>query len=45
MRSKEEANDYRYFPDPDLLPIIISSEHNDKIKSEMPELPDIKKGL
>ena len=43
MRSKEEANDYRYFPDPDLLPIIISSEHIDKIKSEMPELPDIKK--
>ncbi len=43
MRSKEEANDYRYFPDPDLLPIIISSEHINKIKSEMPELPDIKK--
>lgn len=39
MRSKEEAHDYRYFPDPDLLPLIIKDEEIDKIKQEMPELP------
>lgn len=43
MRSKEEANDYRYFPDPDLLPVEISSEQINKIKSSLPELPDAKK--
>jgi len=43
MRSKEEANDYRYFPDPDLLPIEISQEKIDKIKLTLPELPDNKK--
>ena len=43
MRSKEEANDYRYFPDPDLLPIEISSERINQIKSSLPELPDAKK--
>jgi aspartyl-tRNA(Asn)/glutamyl-tRNA(Gln) amidotransferase subunit B len=43
MRSKEDANDYRYFPDPDLLPIIISDEFLAKIKSELPELPEAKK--
>jgi aspartyl-tRNA(Asn)/glutamyl-tRNA(Gln) amidotransferase subunit B len=41
MRSKEEANDYRYFPDPDLAPIHISDEWLTQIKSEMPELPAI----
>ena len=41
MRSKEEANDYRYFPDPDLLPILITDETKKKIKEEIPELPDI----
>jgi aspartyl-tRNA(Asn)/glutamyl-tRNA(Gln) amidotransferase subunit B len=39
MRSKEEANDYRYFPDPDLLPLVISQEKINKIKSKMYELP------
>ncbi len=43
MRSKEEANDYRYFPDPDLLPVEISDEMLEKIKSELPELPQEKK--
>ncbi len=39
MRSKEFANDYRYFPEPDLLPVIISDEEIQKIKDEFPELP------
>ncbi len=39
MRSKEDANDYRYFPDPDLLPLVISEEWIAKEKSEMTELP------
>ncbi len=39
MRTKEEANDYRYFPDPDLLPIHIKKETVDKIREQMPELP------
>tara|TARA_B100001093_G_scaffold473738_1_gene497887 strand:- start:177 stop:1013 length:837 start_codon:yes stop_codon:yes gene_type:complete len=43
MRSKEEANDYRYFPDPDLLPVSISSELIDDIKTNMPELPKVKR--
>jgi len=43
MRSKEEANDYRYFPDPDLLPVHISEEFKAKIKAELPELPQAKK--
>ena len=43
MRSKEEANDYRYFPDPDLLPIEISQDKINEIKSTLPELPHAKK--
>lgn len=43
MRSKEEANDYRYFPDPDLLPVHISDDFKAKIKAELPELPKAKK--
>lgn len=43
MRGKEEANDYRYFPDPDLVPIIISQEYIEEIRQNMPELPDVKK--
>ncbi len=42
MRSKEEANDYRYFPDPDLLPVVIEEQLKAQIKSELPELPDAK---
>ncbi len=42
MRSKEEANDYRYFPDPDLLPVIIEPTELEKIKNQLPELPDEK---
>jgi aspartyl-tRNA(Asn)/glutamyl-tRNA(Gln) amidotransferase subunit B len=42
MRSKEEANDYRYFPDPDLLPVIVSDEFVTEIKATLPELPDAK---
>lgn len=40
MRSKEQAADYRYFPDPDLLPLIVDNEWIEKIKSALPELPD-----
>lgn len=43
MRSKEDAADYRYFPDPDLKQIILTSARINKVKSELPELPDIKK--
>ena len=43
MRSKEEANDYRYFPDPDLLPIIIDEETIEVLKQSLPELPAEKK--
>ena len=43
MRSKEEANDYRYFPCPDLLPVELSDEFIDQIRSNMPELPDARK--
>ena len=43
MRSKEEANDYRYFPDPDLLPVEISSEFIDSVRETLPELPDDKR--
>ena len=42
MRSKEFANDYRYFPEPDLLPVIISDEEIKKIRDEFPELPNEK---
>jgi aspartyl-tRNA(Asn)/glutamyl-tRNA(Gln) amidotransferase subunit B len=40
MRSKEDAHDYRYFPEPDLQPLRISSEFIERVKAEMPELPD-----
>lgn len=43
MRSKEEANDYRYFPCPDLLPIEIPEQTVEQLKSELPELPDAKR--
>nr|Q07L96.1 RecName: Full=Aspartyl/glutamyl-tRNA(Asn/Gln) amidotransferase subunit B; Short=Asp/Glu-ADT subunit B [Rhodopseudomonas palustris BisA53] len=43
MRSKEEAHDYRYFPDPDLLPLEFSQDYVDALKAKLPELPDAKK--
>ena len=43
MRSKEDAHDYRYFPDPDLLPLEVSDEFINQLQSEIPELPDEKK--
>ncbi len=43
MRSKEDAHDYRYFPDPDLLPLAISAETIERIRSELPELPQAKR--
>lgn len=43
MRSKEEAHDYRYFPDPDLLPLVLKPEYVEGIKKTLPELPDDKK--
>ena len=43
MRSKEEANDYRYFPDPDLLPLVLDDDFINAARASLPELPDIKK--
>ncbi|MEQ1789374.1 MAG: Asp-tRNA(Asn)/Glu-tRNA(Gln) amidotransferase subunit GatB, partial [Rickettsiales bacterium] len=43
MRTKEDAHDYRYFPDPDLLPLEFTQEYVDSIKATLPELPDAKK--
>ncbi len=43
MRSKEEAHDYRYFPDPDLLPLVLEKSFVDGIQASLPELPDDKK--
>ncbi len=43
LRSKEEAHDYRYFPEPDLVPMIISEEWIEEIRSTIPEMPDVKK--
>jgi aspartyl-tRNA(Asn)/glutamyl-tRNA(Gln) amidotransferase subunit B len=40
MRSKEDAHDYRYFPDPDLLPLVVTEQDIEKVRSEMPELPE-----
>lgn len=44
MRSKEDAHDYRYFPDPDLLPLVIDEKWIDEIKSNLPELPEERRG-
>ena len=43
MRSKEEANDYRYFPCPDLLPVILDEEYIQHVREQMPELPDARR--
>ncbi len=44
MRSKEEANDYRYFPDPDLLPLVLEDGWIERVRASLPELPDEKAG-
>lgn len=43
LRSKEEAHDYRYFPEPDLMPIVVSDEWIEEIRATIPEMPDVKK--
>jgi aspartyl-tRNA(Asn)/glutamyl-tRNA(Gln) amidotransferase subunit B len=43
MRSKEEAHDYRYFPEPDLLPVVISQEWLEELRNEIPELPEARR--
>jgi aspartyl-tRNA(Asn)/glutamyl-tRNA(Gln) amidotransferase subunit B len=43
MRSKEEAHDYRYFPDPDLLPLVLDAAWVEELRTRLPELPDVKK--
>jgi aspartyl-tRNA(Asn)/glutamyl-tRNA(Gln) amidotransferase subunit B len=43
MRSKEEANDYRYFPDPDLLPVVVTDDFIEAVRATLPELPDAKR--
>jgi aspartyl-tRNA(Asn)/glutamyl-tRNA(Gln) amidotransferase subunit B len=43
MRSKEDAHDYRYFPDPDLLPLVLDADWIEALKAKLPELPDAKK--
>jgi aspartyl-tRNA(Asn)/glutamyl-tRNA(Gln) amidotransferase subunit B len=43
MRSKEEAHDYRYFPEPDLAPLIVSREFIDRVQNDMPELPEARR--
>ena len=43
MRSKEEANDYRYFPDPDLLPLVINDALIEELQKDLPELPNAKR--
>jgi aspartyl/glutamyl-tRNA(Asn/Gln) amidotransferase, B subunit len=44
MRSKEEAHDYRYFPEPDLPPLVVAQEFIEKVRSSLPELPDARRG-
>lgn len=43
LRNKEDANDYRYFPDPDLLPVDLTDEYIEKLRKNLPKLPDIRK--
>ncbi|MDD3764839.1 MAG: Asp-tRNA(Asn)/Glu-tRNA(Gln) amidotransferase subunit GatB [Nevskiales bacterium] len=43
MRTKEDANDYRYFPDPDLLPVVVTTDDIERVRATMPELPEAKR--
>ena len=43
MRTKEEAHDYRYFPDPDLLPLVLSEQFVEELRVQLPELPEAKR--
>ena len=43
MRTKEDAQDYRYFPDPDLLPLVVTEQEIERVRSELPELPEAKR--
>jgi len=43
MRSKEQAHDYRYFPEPDLLPLVVNEEWQDQIRAGLPELPEARR--
>src|SRR6185437_3541587 len=43
MRSKEEAHDYRYFPEPDLLPLVVSAAWHQQIRGQLPELPEARR--
>jgi aspartyl-tRNA(Asn)/glutamyl-tRNA(Gln) amidotransferase subunit B len=43
MRGKEEAHDYRYFPDPDLVPLVVDAAWVERVRSELPELPEVKR--
>ncbi|BBM69793.1 Asp-tRNA(Asn)/Glu-tRNA(Gln) amidotransferase subunit GatB [Rhodothermus marinus] len=43
MRTKEEAHDYRYFPDPDLVPVVVTADMLERIRAEMPEMPEVRR--
>src|SRR5690606_28195624 len=43
MRSKEEAHDYRYFPDPDLVPIVVTKDRLEDIRRSLPEMPEVRR--
>ena len=43
MRSKERAHDYRYFPEPDLLPLVVDEKWRDEIRQRLPELPEARR--
>ena len=43
MRSKEQAHDYRYFPEPDLLPLVVDKKHQAEVRRTLPELPEARR--